>query len=224
MVDQEIEGVDLDREIGGFGHLLRRDRDGVGDVGESAAREGLGFGKRGDSDPAEVEVGLDAGDLDALVGLDMGPQANAETPRPVSHAGCIAFELVEIHEGAGGRKIADQHPERVASDEPQRHRDTEITQRFFQTAFPIVAETRPRDTKVQTIFKNLCAALCSSVPLWFLLARTIHGTEFAPHELVRGGAGERVDHHEVVDLEQGVELLGQHCSELAAQICSIDSA
>ena len=96
MVHQEVEGVDLVVEIDGFGDLLRRDRHGIGDVREATRGECLRFGERRDGHAAKVEMGLDPCCLDALVGLDVGPQAYAEPSRLVGHAGGVAFELVEI--------------------------------------------------------------------------------------------------------------------------------
>jgi hypothetical protein len=55
----------------------------------------------------------------------MGAQPDAEAARLVRDPRGIPLELVEVNESAGGREVVDQHQQRVAPDEPQRHRDTE---------------------------------------------------------------------------------------------------
>ncbi len=117
VIDEQVEVTDLGVEVGGAGDLLRGDRHRVGDVAETAGREGLGLGKGGDGETAEVEVGLDARRLDALVGLDVGTQAHTQSQGLLRHPRGVALEAIEIDQCCrvfGGRRFSRRQGSRRA--------------------------------------------------------------------------------------------------------------
>jgi len=137
MVDEDVEGVDLVIEIRGLGDFLRGDRNCIGDVGESPGGEGAGLGKGGDRDASEGVCSLDPCRLHALVGFDVGSETNAEPPCLFRHPRRVALETIKIDQRARCREIVNQHADRVTPDEPQRHRGTEGSQRFFGLGVPV---------------------------------------------------------------------------------------
>ena len=107
-IDDNTKG-DLLCEGGGFLTAPRDNREGPGNIVESALGERPRLCECGYSDAAGTRGELHAPDLQALVGLHVGAESHPELARLVGHALDIALESVEINDQRGCRQFVQFH-------------------------------------------------------------------------------------------------------------------
>ena len=71
--------------------------------------EYAGFVQGGNRDSGGAQSQLTLGDLDALVGLDVRAERDAELTRPVGHPPQVGFEHVHIQKKSRSRQVVQSH-------------------------------------------------------------------------------------------------------------------
>ena len=109
-VDEKVQRVDGLSEGRCTVELLRRDRNGVGNVTEPVRGEELCFGESGYRDGAGLSPTLHSSDLECLVCLHMGPEEDARVLGLRSHPIAITAHPLHVdEEKRRGGTIRDSH-------------------------------------------------------------------------------------------------------------------
>ena len=110
----EIVGQHDDRGAGAVQlrhliELLRRDADGVENVGDAVAGEILRLGQRRDGDAAGLAGDRQARHVDRLGGLHVRAQRHAVARKRARHGADVALQDAAVEHQAGRRQIGELH-------------------------------------------------------------------------------------------------------------------
>ena len=115
-IDQEDQGAAPPAERQRPVELLRRDADGIENVGEARGEELLGLLQGRDGDARGPRFLLATGDLDALRCLDVGAQAHAEPGHARLQAGDVACHARLVDQRGRRFDVHQRHGEVLSRD------------------------------------------------------------------------------------------------------------
>ncbi len=124
--------IDQQAQLDPLGQLQRArepagdERKGPGQVVEAVLGEHRRLVERRHGHPAGAAALLQPGDLDALVGLDVGPQGDAEAAAALGHRGQVGLELVEVEQEGGRLELQAPPPGPTARTTPGHRNQSSV--------------------------------------------------------------------------------------------------
>ncbi len=109
VVDQHADPNAGALQLGHLRDTCRGDGHRVGDVGKPRPGERPRLGQGRHRDRPHSPAVLQPGDLDALVGLDVGTKAHAQTSGPLPHAGEVGAQPRKVHHRSRSPEVPEVH-------------------------------------------------------------------------------------------------------------------